>query len=356
MDSQLHILDAKREYMTRLSADVAPFIEARFKQMYDEALVEKKSKALQVFQRKLKEVPLWNEQTVQTMTTTIENHLAIKRNAKTQYLSSLIAMAFVSYLKIMSSCRLNQQKKPPQMRLKLPSNGKFLHRSFVEAARLYYENPYIIRQPQVKQLEVVAKGVETAVRELIPMEDILDVYLQDCVDDSQTVPPILSPVQSDDEEEGEEANDDAFPMAFRSDKMDDDHSDDYAGGEPTHIDERKIIDTDDVFEQPPPAVPVAPYPPQVPAPTAPAVPTAPTAPTPPAVPVAPPTGEPVSDIPTAYEYRQSRQSAAPSSPPPSPIDRPQQHQAPPQSSQAQIAQQRIQSQLYNDASDDDDFH
>lgn len=245
MDNQLHVLDAKKEYMNRLSTDIAPFIESHFKRLYQDAVAEKKSKALFLFQQKLKQIPLWNEQDIQTLTTTIQNALAIKRNAKSQYLSSLIAMAFVSFLKIMSSCRLNQQKKPPQMRLKLPTNNKFIHRCFVEAARLYYEDPHTIRRSQEKQLEAITKAVETAVRELIPLEDILDVYLQDCVDDSKTVPPILSPVQSDDEEESEDANDDAFPMAFSPDAIQDD-------GEEYPVNPMDSIPTQETFSQPTP--------------------------------------------------------------------------------------------------------
>lgn len=329
MDTQLHILDAKREYMSRLSTDIAPFIESKFKKLYEEAVAEKKSKALLVFQQKLKQIPSWNEHEIQTLTTTIENHLAIKRNAKNQYLSSLIAMSFVSYLKIMSSCRLNQQKNPPQMRLKLPSNAKFIHRSFVEAARLYYENPYIVRQGQQKQMDVIGKAVETAVRELIPLEDILDVYLQDCVDDSKTVPPILSPVQSDDEDPvEEEANDDGFPMAFRSDDM-------------THQEDEEDVGPFEPPPSPPDHTPPPPPPPSY--------------------------DEQVADIPTAYQYRQENSvtpppvaepPVAPPVPPVPPVPPPVPPVAAPVAPIAPPTTQsgHAQSHLYNDASDDEDFH
>ena len=338
MDTQLHILDAKREYMSRLSTDIAPFIESKFKRLYEEAVAEKKNKALFVFQQKLKEIPAWNEHDIQTLTTTIENHLAIKRNAKNQYLSSLIAMSFVSYLKIMSSCRLNQQKNPPQMRLKLPSNAKFIHRSFVEAARLYYENPYIVRQGQQKQMDVITKAVETAVRELIPLEDILDVYLQDCVDDSKTVPPILSPVQSVDEDPvvEAEANDDAFPMAFRSDDM------------------TRDDDEEQTFAPQPPSSPISPPPTEQPPIEQPTY----QEPTPPPPPPPQPQQQPSydDDIPTAYQYRQEH-SSAPPPPPPAPEPVPQTTMPAPQATtQSMQQQQQAQSNLYNDASDDEDFH
>lgn len=341
MDTQLHVLDAKREYMTRLSADVAPFIEHTLQRFYNEAVAEKKSKALLLFQRRLREIPSWNEQEIQTMTTTIQNHLAIKRNAKNQYLSSLIAMAFVSYLKIMSSCRLNQQKTPPQMRLKLPSNAKFIHRCFIEAARMYYENPYIVRQPQEKQLAVISKAVETAVRELIPLEDILDVYLQDCVDDSKTVPPILSPVQSDDEEDGEEANDDAFSMAFRPEEIQDeeesDPNDDTFNVQlPTPQQSNPPMTHQSVQGVAQPHQQLSPQPVQAPQPSMQQPP-----PPPPSPQQEQPQEQPqhLMDIPTAHQFRQEV------APPPSQVPQP-----------MVTTQQQAQNQLYNDASDDDDFH
>lgn len=330
MDTQLHLLDAKREYMSRLSSDIAPFIEDKFKRMYQEAYQEKKSKSLLLFQHKLREIPQWNEESIQTLTTTVENHLAIKRSAKSSYLSSLIAMAFVSYLKIMSSCRLNQQKSPPQMRLKLPSNTKFLHRAFVEAARIYYENPQLVRQTQQKQIDAIKSGVETAVRELIPLEDILDVYLQDCVDDSKTVPPILSPVNSDDENsEEEEPNDNEFPLAFDASKRDESESSE---------DEQEI------------SVPVQ----------------QPEDPSPPPMPQQQPEPQQyMNDIPTPYQVQQQQQPQAqpqqpqPQEPPQQP--QPQQQPPPPMTQppppqQQQQQQQLQQQQLYNDVSDDDDFH
>lgn len=333
MDTQLHLLDAKREYMSRLAGDIAPFIEQRFKHMYQEAYTEKKSKALLLFQYKLREIPQWNEESIQTLTTTIENHLAIKRNAKNSYLSSLIAMAFVSYLKIMSSCRLNQQKSPPQMRLKLPSNTKFLHRAFVEAARIYYENPQLIRLTQQKQLDTIKGGVETAVRELIPLEDILDVYLQDCVDDNKSVPPILSPVNSDDDEDEEDQpNDSEFPLAFDASKKQEEESASSSSEEEEEI----SIPMDQQQEQ-----------------------------------------QHINGIPTPYELQQQQQQQQPQQPqpppppsPPPPMQQEQPQQQPPPMQQEQPQQQQPpmqqqpqqqqaalqQKHLYTDVSDDDDFH
>lgn len=333
MDTQLHILDAKREYMTRLSADIAPFIQGKFQTMYEQSLVEKKSKALFLFQRRLQQIPAWNEYEIETLATTIQNHLAIKRNAKNEYLSSLIAMAFVSYLKIMSSCRLNQQKSPPRMRLKIPSNAKFIHRCFVESARLYYDNPYTIRQTQEKQLGIIAQAVETAVRELIPLEDILDVYLQDCVDDSKTVPPILSPVQSDDDSDVDDANDDEFPMAFRPEEI--------------QADDDQTIQVDTQEPEPSPIQTAQPIVPSNPHSTQPMAPMS--QPSADGIPVAPPASmsaptnqaHHLSEIPTAHQYRQEMMTPSTNTAP---------------LNQQASKQQQVQNQLYNDASDDEDFH
>jgi hypothetical protein len=207
MDNQLHILDAKKEYMTRLSRDLAPYVMSTFQQLYE------KKKTLIAFQQELRHIPSWNEHEIQTLTTTIENQLAVRRGAKNTYLSSLISMTFVAIVKVMSSVRVSG-KQNPSVRLKLPSNTQFVHRVYIESARVFYDCPELIRSSNNKQTEAIGVAVDTAVRELIPYESILDVYLSAADADQGTVPPILSPQESSEEEDEEPADDSSFPHAY----------------------------------------------------------------------------------------------------------------------------------------------
>ena len=83
------------------------------------------------FQLKLREIPTWNSEVVRQHTAAIE--------AKVPYLSELVAAAFVSFVKVMSSIKLRAGEQKHNIRLTLPTNDAFVHRVFINVARDLYE-------------------------------------------------------------------------------------------------------------------------------------------------------------------------------------------------------------------------
>lgn len=180
------LLDAKREYMTRLSEVVSPFVIKFLDTAYAAALDEcGHTKALLAFQKVLRQVPLWNAAQIKDTTQKIEN--------KYSFLGDLIAAVFVSYVKVLSSIRISTQR--PNVKLRLPTNDAFIHKVFETTARAFYENPQAIHDRLQKQ-KLVNCSIEMAVRDMLPLKDVLQAYLSTAVDDDQTFNPVLSPTGS----------------------------------------------------------------------------------------------------------------------------------------------------------------
>jgi hypothetical protein len=204
------LLEAKREYLTRLSDDLSPIILRDMRALYEEAKKEQPSKALYSFQSRLKQIPKWNASLVREKTASVET--------KSPYLSSLIAAVFVSFIKVMSSVRVSQDEKP-NIRLKLPTNDAFVHQVYVETARKLYENPELVRQVSSSdRIALVQVAIETTVRDQLPLQDILQAYLGKSVDDEGTMAPVLSPVHSDEDEPTPVADDSDFQRTGQVDE------------------------------------------------------------------------------------------------------------------------------------------
>ncbi len=247
------MLEAKREYLTRLCDDLAPFILKDLRATYDAARAKDANKALLNFQNELRAIPKWNAGIIREKTEIIE--------ARCPWLSNLIAAVFVSFIKVMSSVRVSQHERP-NIRLKLPTNDAFVHQVYVETARTFYETPDRIRQGDSQsRIAIVQAAIETAVRDQLPLQDILQAYLGKSVDDEGTMAPVLSPVHSDDDEPTPAADDSGFERAaeaFSESSSDDEEPDE----------EPKVIPVPPApghYQAPPPA-PAA-YPPPAPAPT-----------------------------------------------------------------------------------------
>jgi hypothetical protein len=199
------MLEAKREYLTRLCDDIAPFLLKDLRALYDAVRAKDANKALLNFQSELRAIPKWNAGIIREKTEIIE--------ARCPWLSNLIAAVFVSFIKVMSSVRVSQQERP-NIRLKLPTNDAFVHQVYVETARALYEVPDRIRQgDSASRVAIVQAAIETTVRDQLPLQDILQAYLGKSVDDEGTMAPVLSPVHSDDDEPGPAADDSGFARA-----------------------------------------------------------------------------------------------------------------------------------------------
>lgn len=178
-DSNVTVMvEAKKEYTAQLCNIMCPFMIETFVAMYAEAeKLSKGKKVLLQFQRLLKEVPNWN------------NHMVGEHNTRMlntcNWFNDLLAAVFVSNVKILSSVRLKAQNA--KISVKLPTNERFIHTCYINAAKDLYKDPYIFTDDNELDENLTKRFVTVIVntiQEMIPVQDILKTYISQ---DSNTV-------------------------------------------------------------------------------------------------------------------------------------------------------------------------
>ena len=196
MDNLNVLVEAKREYTEQLSILMCPAMIDVFDEIFIEA--QKTSggnKLLIMFQKLLKEVPNWNETMAKHNTDNIANRCA--------WFKDLVAAVFVSSVKILSAVRLSKDGK--KLSVKLPSNEVFIHTCYKKAAKDLYINPYVFTDNQTeherndKLYDRFCKCIESTVKELIPIQEILQTYMT--VKENELIEPQEADIMEDNVDE-----------------------------------------------------------------------------------------------------------------------------------------------------------
>ena len=174
MDNLNILVEAKREYLGQLCLLMCPVMIETFDEMYEEAYkLSKGRKVLIMYQKLLKEVPNWSDAMSKQHSDNIANRCA--------WFNDLLAAVFVSCVKILSAVRLSKDNK--KISLKLPTNEVFIQMCHNKVAESLYNDPYIYHETQNeyarndKLFERFSICVESAVKELIPVQQILQTYM-----------------------------------------------------------------------------------------------------------------------------------------------------------------------------------
>ena len=174
MDNLNILVEAKREYLGQLCILMCPVMIETFEEMYEEAYkLSKGRKVLVMYQKLLKEVPNWSDAMSKQHSDNIANRSAC--------FNDLLAAVFVSCVKILSAVRLSKDNK--KISLKLPTNEVFIQMCHNKAAESLYNDPYIYHEEQNehsrndKLFERFSVCIENAVKELIPVQQILQTYM-----------------------------------------------------------------------------------------------------------------------------------------------------------------------------------
>jgi len=174
MDNLNILVEAKREYLGQLCILMCPVMIETFAEMYEEAYkLSKGRKVLVMYQKLLKEVPNWSDAMSKQHSDNIANRCA--------WFNDLLAAVFVSCVKILSAVRLSKDNK--KISLKLPTNEVFIQMCHNKAAESLYNDPYIYHEEQNehsrndKLFERFSVCVENALKELIPVQQILQTYM-----------------------------------------------------------------------------------------------------------------------------------------------------------------------------------
>ena len=174
MDNLNILVEAKKEYMGQMCLIMCPPMIEVFQDMYNESVnLSKGRKVLIMFQKLLKEVPNWSNAMSKNHSDNITNRCA--------WFSDLLAAVFVACTKILSAVRLKADNK--KISLKLPTEEVFIQTCYNNIAKDLYKDPYIFSDEQSEYLRDeklttrFTLCIESTVKELIPVQQILQTYM-----------------------------------------------------------------------------------------------------------------------------------------------------------------------------------
>lgn len=145
-------------------------------------------KYLMTFQNLLSRVPKWNENIIETEVK------RIVEQSGCQYLEDLITCVHIIQLKTLTAVRVASKMK--KIDIDIPKLEQFIHRVYIFTARKLYSNVYLFErhleigpngdtllvQKNSREVElIVTDCILNAVRESIPIEDILRAYMDESV-------------------------------------------------------------------------------------------------------------------------------------------------------------------------------
>jgi hypothetical protein len=201
--------ESRNEWCARLINILTPLVIEGFRSIFDESwkLCEENDeleKYLMTFQNFLARVPKWNPNIVTEET----NRIVEKSNCG--YLTDLISCVHIIQLKSLTCMRVgNQQKK---IDINVPSLENFIHKVYINTARKMYTNIYLFEknitplqiQKHNRELEVIVREqILNSIRDNIPVEDILKVYLDETVEDDVQVEEVEEIISTEPVEETE---------------------------------------------------------------------------------------------------------------------------------------------------------
>ena len=208
--SSLH--ESKNEWCGRLVSILTPFVSEGIRSIFDEAWSMCKesgefSKYLMTFQNMLAQIPKWNNIIIEQ-----ERNRIIEKSG-CNYLEDLITCVHIIQLKVLTCIRVgNKQKK---IDISIPKLDLFLHRVYIHVARKVYSNIYLFEkdisgllvQKNRRELEIIIQEcILNSIRESIPTEAIIRAYLDESLEDEETV-TIEPVIEEDGEEEKKEKTD-----------------------------------------------------------------------------------------------------------------------------------------------------
>ena len=175
MSEQLSIMvEAKKEYLGQLYLIMCPAMIDIFQDMHNESIqLSKGRKVLIMFQKLLKEVPNWSNAMSKNHSDNITSRCA--------WFGDLLAAVFVACTKILSAVRLKADNK--KISLKLPTDEVFIQTCYNNIAKDLYKDPYIFTEEQseyVRDEKLTTRFsvcIENTVKELIPVQQILQTYM-----------------------------------------------------------------------------------------------------------------------------------------------------------------------------------
>jgi hypothetical protein len=188
--SSLH--ESKNEWGARLLNILTPCMIDGFHSIWNEAYKlckdnDEMDKCLLTFQNLITRIPKWNPVIVE------EERKRICEKSGCTYLEDLITCVHIIQLKILTCMRVGSKQK--KIDINIPKMDDFIHKAYINSARKIYKNVYLFEknipplqiQKNQRELEIIVNEcIMNTLRDSIPVETILKVYMDETVEEVVT--------------------------------------------------------------------------------------------------------------------------------------------------------------------------
>jgi hypothetical protein len=179
------LVESKNEWCARLSNILTPTLIEGITSVFDEAFKicidnDEEEKYLMTFQNLLNNIPKWSSEIVDT------EKERIIGSSGCNYLEDLLTCVHITQLKALTSSRAGLKQK--KVNIDIPNVSSFIHKVYINIARKIYVNVYLFEknilplatQKNNRELELIVKEcILNTIRENIPVESILKIYLDE---------------------------------------------------------------------------------------------------------------------------------------------------------------------------------
>ncbi len=258
------MIEAKKEYTTQLQQILSPRIYERFKFIFDGTIEVIKQElsmnhiqnqsVIKIFQKQLSSIKDWNESSI------IEEYERIKSRSKCNYLDKLIKAVIVANMRILSTIQYGGRRKS-KIQVHIPTPTHFIHKCYIECAKEIYKNPYIFdmslnlsskekHQNLRDSLILIDNGIQSAIRQLLPIGDLLEQNFNSDVEDEEDDESVQSGVTKSSEESSVESSiqESSVEESSVDESSDDESSIDESSSEESSIESSKKKSIEEAVE------------------------------------------------------------------------------------------------------------
>lgn len=197
--SNLH--ESRNEWTARLLTILTPLIIEGFNSIFKEATDlcdqnDESEKYLMTFQNFISRVPKWSDQIIEN------EYQRVLEKSNCSYLGDLLSCVHVIQLKILTCVRAGKKQK--NIKIDIPTFSKFLHNIYTHVARKLYTNIYLYelnvkplqKQKYMREYEIIVQeSILTAIRETMPIEELLKAYIDESIEEEFTEEIIEKPYE-----------------------------------------------------------------------------------------------------------------------------------------------------------------
>ena len=227
--------ESRNEWCNTLLQKLTPLVCEGIRSIFTEAITlckenNENEKYLMTFQNFLTRIPKWNSNIIQEETN------RILEKSQCNYLTDLISCVHIIQLKSLTCMRVGSKQK--KVDIDIPSLPDFVHNVYINCARKLYSNVYLfelnltplVTQKHNREIEQLVKEcILDTVRSNIPIENILQVYLDESMEEDVQVEvkeeiisnePIIEEDRREDEKERENNQEKTVEVSgFENEKM-----------------------------------------------------------------------------------------------------------------------------------------